>query len=85
MRRREAQKNIYTVVNGPTAGFFSGCFRILEDVFRSSQVYIEFRLDPPDSSGQFSFSSIQLTSFLVYDQIYTFWSSPVYRITTLFE
>jgi hypothetical protein len=42
-----------------------------------SHVYIDFSLDPPDSSGQFSFSSIQLTSFLVYDHIYTFWSSPV--------
>ncbi len=40
-------------------------------------MYIEFSLDAPDSSGQFSFSSIQLTSFLVYDHIYTFGSSPV--------
>jgi hypothetical protein len=42
-----------------------------------SHVYIEFRLYPPDSSGQFSFSTIQLTSSRVYDHIYTFWSSPV--------
>jgi hypothetical protein len=75
-----ARRIMAPCVNGPTVGFFSGCFRILEDAFRFSllsQVYIEFSLYPPDSSGKFSFSSIQLTSFLVYDHIYTFWSSPV--------
>ncbi len=45
-----------------------------------SHVYIEFRLDPPDSSCQFrtsQYNSVLLTAFLVHDHIYTIWSSPV--------